>query len=730
MKILMLTDRMDGGGAETHIAQLIRSLQKSGCEVSLISSGGRVADGLARDGIPCYRAPMNSRNPFVWIRLRRYLRRLILDEGFEILHAHARIPALLIRGLCKGRVTEIVTAHAHFHTNPILSRLCNWGMYTVAVSEDLRAYVCDAYGVAAERVRVISNGVDCQRFIPPKKRGDSPVILFASRLDADCARGAELLCEVAPSLLQRFPNLRIRIAGGGSESERVRALADAVNRSVGTVLIEVCGWVSDMPSLLQESHIFVGVSRAAMEAGACGCAVILCGDEGYGGILSSLHADRAMLSNLCCRGFVMPTSEDLEADLRSLLNDPQKCAQRGTECRNLIQAHFNAETMCRDTLALYNEIRPVKKTVRLTVGGYFGCGNTGDDAILLGFLSTLQKIAPHIEVTALTASVRQCRRRFGIRCVNRKNPITVRLTLARTHLFLCGGGSLLQNLTSNRSLSYYLTLLRLAVRLRKTAVLYAAGIGPLIGKTARRRVARTLSACRYVSLRDSESLRLLTAIGVDAAKLHATADPALLLPCPPRSRGAAILWEQKIPDRAHYLCVVLRGGASCALTRNLILAAVRMICQRHKMFPIFPVFDRKHDEKDTLAAADKLGGKAIFLREPTDATAVLSLCDAAVTMRLHALILATVAGIPTIGIPADHRDSKITVFAKSAGQDFLSPNGLTVAALVEALEAALAHDLGRRILADAASQMRDAAMQDLLRITNLIPSARQKTETQ
>lgn len=726
----MLTDRMDGGGAETHIAQLIRSLQRSGCEVSLISSGGRVADDLSHDGITCYRAPMNSHDPFVWMRLRRWLRRLILDEGFDILHAHARIPALLIRGLCKGRVTEIVTVHAHFHTDPILARLCNWGTHTVAVSEDLRAYVCDAYGVAAERVRVISNGVDCQRFTPSKKRDEAPVILFASRLDADCARGAELLCEIAPSLFQCFPHLRIRIAGGGNALERIRALADSVNRSAGTKLIEVCGWVSDMPSLLQESHIFVGVSRAAMEAAACGCAVILCGNEGYGGILSSAHADRAMLSNLCCRGFPLPTAEALEADLLTLLNDPQKCVQLGTECRALVKTHFNADTMCRETLALYNEIRPVKKTVRLTVGGYFGCGNTGDDAILLGFLSTLQKIAPHVEVTALTASVRQCRRRFGIRCVNRKNPIAVRLTLARTHLFLCGGGSLLQNLTSNRSLSYYLALLRLSVRLRKISVLYAAGIGPLIGKTARRRVARTLSACRYVSLRDSGSFRLLTAIGVDAAKLHQAADPALLLPCPPHNRGTAILWEQNVPERDHYLCVVLRGGASCALTRNLIVAAVRMICQRHGFYPLFPIFDRKHDEKDSRAAAEKVDGKAIFLREPTDATAVLSLCDAAVTMRLHALILATAAGIPTIGIPADSRDSKITVFAKSAGQTFLSPDKLTVPALVEALETALAPDLGRRLLTDAAAQMRDAALQDILRITDLIPSPQPKNETQ
>lgn len=728
MKILMLTDRMDSGGAETHIAQLIRGLQKSGCAVSLISSGGRLADELKRDGIPCYRAPMGSHSPFVWLRLRRLLRKLILREGFDVLHAHARIPALLIRGLCKERVTEIVTVHAHFHTDPILTRLCNWGKHTVAVSEDLRAYVCDAYGVPAESVRVIPNGVDCQRFTPPPKRDDVPAILFASRLDADCARGAELLCQIAPALLKDYPRLRIRIAGGGSELERIRALADAVNRSTERSLIEVCGWVSDMPSLLQKSHIFVGVSRAAMEAGACGCAVILCGNEGYGGILSPAHADRVMLSNLCCRRMRPPTAQTLEADLRTLLDDPEKRTRLGKDCRDLMRSHFNADGMCDAMLALYHEARPVKKTTRLTVGGYFGCGNTGDDAILQGFLLTLRRVAPQIEVTALTASPRRCQRRFGVRCVNRKNPFAVRRAITRADLFLCGGGSLLQNLTSNRSLSYYLALLRLATRLRKITVLYAAGIGPLIGDKARRRVARALSRCRYVSLRDPDSFRLLTAIGVDAGKLHLSTDPALLLLLPPRSRGEAILWEYHVPVGARYLCVVLRGGTSCALTQNLILAAVRMICLRHGMVPLFPVFDRAHDERDTYAAADKVGGRVIFLREPTDATAVLSLCDAAVTMRLHALILATAVKVPTVGVAADGRDQKIPVFAKSAGQESLSPDGLTVAALVEAIEAALTSDPVHRILADAAEQMRDDAAKDLLRIIQLIPSPQPTTE--
>ena len=51
MKILMLTDRMEIGGAETHIAQLLRTLQAMGCEVALFSGGGRLADELEKEGM-------------------------------------------------------------------------------------------------------------------------------------------------------------------------------------------------------------------------------------------------------------------------------------------------------------------------------------------------------------------------------------------------------------------------------------------------------------------------------------------------------------------------------------------------------------------------------------------------------------------------------------------------------------------------------------------------------
>ena len=722
MKILLLTDRMDAGGAETHIAQLAEGLMKLGVEVWLLSSGGRIADRIAQTGVQTIHAPLHSRKPFDLLRSYFILCRLLRREHFDILHAHARLPAFLLRFCKHPHTKQIVSVHARFRVNALLKRLCYWGDLTIAVSEDLRTYVCKAYRVPPERVYVIPNGIDCNIFAPPEPdpRTSAPAILFASRLDCDCSLGAELLCRIAPTLCKRFPGVQIAIAGGGNDSTHISTLADSANSVLGRVAIKTLGWVENMPAVLGQYDIFVGVSRAAMEAAATGCSVILCGNEGYGGIFCKESARHAALTNFCARGEPMPLPDRLETDLTHLLEHPALRKQYATEARNVIETNFSAARVCRETLSQYHRLRSEKKQITVTVGGYFGCKNLGDDAILLGFLEGIHALAPEIGVIALTGAPRINRRRFGIPCVNRKNPLSIRAAFFRSSAFLCGGGSLLQNLTSQRSLSYYLSLLQLARRSRCKPLLYAAGIGPLVGKSATKKTVNVLRKCPYVGLRDEASMRLLSRRGLDAARLHLGADPACLLPLPPPTRAEALLREHQIPDDKDKLCVVLNGTIPSHLLQTL-LSAIRIVCKRGALIPIFLVFDRRHDLVAAQKAARSLGGHLLAPTSPTDAIALISACRAVVSLRLHALIFATAVKIPALGIAANRRDPKIASFAHTAGQDFLSPDRLTVPALVEAIEATIT-DGGRRapILVDAAAEMRRAARTDLQRILDLL----------
>lgn len=348
MKILLFTDRMQSGGAETHIAALARGLRDRGVSVAVASGGGNMADALEREGIRQYRIRVIGRSPRQLLACRHVVRCIAETDKFEILHAHARLPALAIRGCreWKGAPAPVVTVHAAFRAFPVLSRMCYWGEQTIAVSEDLRADICDRFGVPAEIITVIPNGIDCRSFSVPLREPPQESILFASRLDNDCSLGADLLCRLAPALKERFPGLQITIAGGGNALEQLQETAKR------NAFVHFTGFVINMPELYRKNQIFVGVSRAAMEAAACGCAVVLCGNEGYGGLMTPDNPFPA-LSNFTCRGEPLPSADLLFADLCRLLGNAKHrlCAARAAH--DWVLREYNVERMVDRTLDFY-----------------------------------------------------------------------------------------------------------------------------------------------------------------------------------------------------------------------------------------------------------------------------------------------------------------------------------------------------------------------------------------
>jgi hypothetical protein len=196
------------------------------------------------------------------------------------------------------------------------------------------------------------------------------------------------------------------------------------------------------------------------------------------------------------------------------------------------------------------------------------------------------------------------------------------------------------------------------------------------------------------------------------------------MPTPPVSRAAAILHAHGISEHETHLCLVLNGNAPTTLLQNLI-SAVRVICQRHAMIPLLPIFDPSHDQKTVKRAAHTLGGYAIPLREPSDALALISICDAVVSLRLHALVFATAASVSALGLAADERDDKISSFAKASGQEFVQADRITVPTLVEKIEALLEErQIRAPILSDAAMQMRRAAREELQKIITRVSAPR------
>ena len=354
MKILMLADCMESGGMETHLETLATELLRRGHTVWVLSAGGRIADRMERAGIPQLRYSWSENGAIRLLRARRGLQCALKKESFDLLHGHTRSWAFLL-GISRGRKRlppTVFTVHAAFSRRPWLRFFCFWGERTIAVGEDLRALAVDSMDVPAERITVIPNGVDCRRFCPASDGFEGHRILFASRLDADCSLGAELLCEIAPRLKMAFPSLQIRIVGGGDRLTLLRNLATRVNEICGADTVVLSGYVDDPSVEFSRGGIFVGVSRAAMEAAASGCAVVLCGNEGRGGILTP---DQPVfgVGNFCCRGEALPDAEWLETVLTRLLEDGELRRRVAKMGREWILESYGAESMAAQTEAVY-----------------------------------------------------------------------------------------------------------------------------------------------------------------------------------------------------------------------------------------------------------------------------------------------------------------------------------------------------------------------------------------
>ena len=130
----------------------------------------------------------------------------------------------------------------------------------VVISECGRQRLIQA-GVPEERIRLIRNGIDLERFRPaPVRPADAQkTILFAGRLDP--IKRPLLLVDIALELvkLRAGRDFRVLVAGDGLEGESLRTRLRRAGLEQGFVLL---GHVDDMPELFAEADVVVVPSLA------------------------------------------------------------------------------------------------------------------------------------------------------------------------------------------------------------------------------------------------------------------------------------------------------------------------------------------------------------------------------------------------------------------------------------------------------------------------------------
>ncbi len=116
--------------------------------------------------------------------------------------------------------------------------------------------------------------------------------------------------------------------------------------------------------------------------------------------------------------------------------------------------------------------------MNLFLVGYYGYDNLGDEILLSGLLSLIRKDRS-MNCKVLTYSAEKTEKAHNVKAISRSKNLSLLKHIYKSDAVVVGGGSILQDVTTSRSLYYYLSILFFAKFLRKKVYMIGNGIGPI-----------------------------------------------------------------------------------------------------------------------------------------------------------------------------------------------------------------------------------------------------------
>ncbi len=289
--------------------------------------------------------------------------------------------------------------------------------------------------------------------------------------------------------------------------------------------------------------------------------------------------------------------------------------------------------------------------MRFLLSGYYGFGNLGDEAILAQMVAGLRTRYPLATIDVLSATPGETAHELGVAATPRMDVGAVRRAIERSDVVLSGGGGLLQNSTSLKSLLYYAGVIRSAVGAGKRTMIFAQSIGPLDfwGKQTVRSWCAGVAAA---TVRDDRSRELLASLLPNVA-IERGADPVFAydLPEKPPDLDAAGLGLASDP----LVVVAIRKTARFDDVTAIVAGAVDALSERYRARVAFVPFGGQADaEAATMVVRKCRSRPALIALEGLDqVAAAIARARVVIGVRLHALILAARFSVPFLAIAYD-----------------------------------------------------------------------------
>lgn len=363
VKVLQLISSGGYYGAENMLLNLCASQETSGCQNSLLLfynvhvPNVEFYERARRRGLSVRMVHCNGRADW---RAVRQIEEYIQEDAVDIVHTHG-YKADLYGYLAAWRCHKPVVATCHNWVGGTaalgiynqLDRMALKKFNALAAVSDTVAQRLLAFGVPAEKIKTIANGIDVKAFeraepLPLLNAEGSRVVGVVARLDLQ--KGFEYLLRAVRELCKTFHGLKFVIVGEGPDREAIEEMIQQYGLQSNVIL---AGQQSNMPAIYAAMDIFVlpslneGLPMTVLEAMAASKPVIAT----RVGAIPSVIKDGE-------NGLLIDTknSEGLRNAIASLLGDPERRRRMGDQAHAWVNRNYTSEAMALKYREMYEEV--------------------------------------------------------------------------------------------------------------------------------------------------------------------------------------------------------------------------------------------------------------------------------------------------------------------------------------------------------------------------------------
>jgi len=678
MRVVHLIGGGDVGGAKTHVLYLLKELSRH-MEVKLISlRPGIFADDARALGLDV--TVVKSRNIFTDIKKTADI---IRKGGYNIVHSHgAKANMFSLAARRRAGLPTVTTVHSDYRLDYMhsLSRRMTIGLINSVVLRFMNNYIAVSSNFKEmltirkfnpRNIYVLYNGIDFsvpaaeysrKNLIEKYKLNikDNEVIVgIAARLYP--VKSIDTIVRAARLVKDKSSRIKFLIGGDGEDRKQLEALTTTLGL---TDTVFFLGWQDDPNELMSSIDISVLTSisesfpYSILEGARFKKATI---SSNVGGIPDLIENGR--------NGYLFEPGDfhRFSELILELAEDEPKRMAMGELIYEKALKDFSVESMAKTQSDIYIKIlekqsaESSRKQYDAIISGYYGFRNIGDDALLMSIIKDLKEFKPDIKLMILSKVPADTSRDFQVDSINRINVLRIFRAMKNTKAFIYGGGNLLQDNTSTRSLFFYLSMVWLAKKLKLKVMFYANGIGPLKKGLNRMLTKKIMNKVDVITLREELSFAELEHMEIGKPRILLTADAALTVTdgCP--NQDEDILQQLGINNDKPLLGISLRKYPYHEKFEHekYEIDIARVADHMVSNYGAFPVFIPMQYPEDLLIlenVAAKMHYDSYIVKDKLNVFQTYDLISKMymiLGMRLHALVFSAIATVPMVGLVYD-----------------------------------------------------------------------------